>query len=106
MRRERYIVDGLLTGLMRSVGILLLSAVTVLTVMSCGGSDDTVSPDLPKGDRPIAFSGSLSESQSETHARTRVSATPLSATHQTFYVWAYKNKNSDIESVMQKYINR
>ena len=110
MRRERFTDKRMLTGLKRLVGSLLLLAVTVLIVVSCGGSDDTPDtpnppvPQQPKTDIPIAFSGSLSEGESESHARTRATTTPLSATHQTFYVWAYKNPASgSTETVMKDY---
>ena len=97
-----------MAGLLRPASILLLSALTALTVVSCGGSDDDATPEpllpQPKGDIPIAFSGSLSEEKSESHARTRATTTPLSDTHQTFYVWGYKNlSTATTENVMQSY---
>ena len=97
-----------MAGLLKPASVLLLSALTALTVMSCGGSDDDATPEpllpQPKGDIPIAFSGSLSEEKSESHARTRATIAPLSDTHQTFYVWGYKNLNATTtENVMQSY---
>ncbi len=97
-----------MAGLLRPASILLLSALTALTVVSCGGSDDDATPEppvpQPKADTPIAFSGSLSEDKSESHARTRATTALLSDTHQTFYVWGYKNLNATTtENVMQSY---
>ena len=101
-----------MTGLMRFAGILLLTALTAFAMVSCGGSDDapdtpTPNPPIPpqsKVETPIAFSGSLSEGGSESHARTRATTTPLSATHQTFYAWAYKNPSSgSTETVMKNF---
>lgn len=101
-----------MTGLMRLARIPLLTALTALAVVSCGGSDDapdtpTPNPPIPpqsKVETPIAFSGSLSEGGSESHARTRATTTPLSATHQTFYAWAYKNPSSgSTETVMKNF---
>lgn len=109
MRRERPFVDGLLTGLKRSAGILLLLALTALVVVSCGGSDDTPdtpnppTPPQPKADIPIAFAGSLAEGKSENHARTRAETQALSVTHPTFRAWAYKNTASTTETVMKDY---
>lgn len=92
-----------MAGLMRSAYILLLSALSAVVLLSCGGSGDEPAPDpvpQPEG-TPIAFSGNLSEGQSENHARTR---TALSATHTTFHVWAYKNPTSGpTETVMKNY---
>ena len=89
---------------MRLASILLLSAMSAVVLLSCGGSDDTPdtsTPSQPK-ETPIAFSGNLSEGGSESHARTR---TPLSATnHHSFQVWAYKNTTSGTETVMKNYI--
>lgn len=98
-----------MAGLLRPASVLLLSALTALAVVSCGGSDDASTPEppvppQPKVDAPIAFSGSLSEGESESHARTRAATTPLSDTHKTFKVWGYKNTNeSAAENVMQNY---
>ncbi|MBR7031214.1 MAG: hypothetical protein IKI06_08280, partial [Prevotella sp.] len=101
-------IGSRMAGLMRSASILLLSAMSTVVLLSCGGSGDEPAPDpvdpQPKG-TPIAFSGSLSEGQSENHARTRATTTnPLSATHQTFHVWAYKNPaTGSTETVMKNY---
>ena len=97
-----------MAGLLRPASILLLSALTALAMVSCGGSDDDATPEpplpQPKADTPIVFSGSLSEDKSESHARTRATIAPLSDTHQTFYVWGYKNLNATTtENVMQSY---
>ena len=103
-------VERILTGLMRPVGILLMSVAMVLTVVSCGDSDDVVTPDTPQP-KPIAFSGSLSGSGSESASNTRATTpTPLheypDATHghTTFQVWSYKNTTANTtEVVMQNY---
>ena len=98
-----------MAGLLRLASVLLLSALTALAVVSCGGSDDTSTPEppvppQPRAETPIAFSGSLSEDKGESHARTRAATTPLSDTHKTFKVWGYKNTNeSAAENVMQNY---
>ena len=87
--------------------MVLVMAATLC--IGCGGSGDEpggspVPQPQPNGDAPISFSGSLSEGESESHARTRTGATALSATHQTFYAWAYKNPTaSTYETVMQKF---
>lgn len=91
---------------MQSAGILLLSALMAVAVVSCGGSDDVTTPDTlepfppqPNTDRPIVFTGRLSESENENFARTRAGETsvPLEEFpdaehgHKTFHAWAYKN---------------
>lgn len=112
MKRMEHTIGSRMTGLMRLARIPLLTALTALAVVSCGGSDDapdtpTPNPPIPpqsKVETPIAFSGSLSEGGSESHARTRATTTPLSATHQTFYAWAYKNPSSgSTETVMKNF---
>ena len=101
-------VERMLTGLMRPVGILLMSAATVLNVVSCGDSDDTVTPD-PSQPKPIAFSGSLSGSESESNTRATSPAAlqeypDAEHGHTTFYVWSYKNPTaSTYETVMKDY---
>lgn len=108
-----------MAGLLRPASILLLSALTALAMVSCGGSEDT--PDTPeppvppeplepKTEFPIAFSGSLSESESETATRAE-SPVPLQEYpdaehgHTTFHAWSYKNTTaSTTEVVMQDYI--
>lgn len=98
-----------MAGLLRPASVLLLSALTALAFVSCGGSDDASTPEppvppQPRAETPIAFFGSLSEDKSESHARTRAATTPLSDTHKTFKVWGYKNTNeSAAENVMQNY---
>ena len=104
MRQMEHTIGSRMAGLMRLASILLLSAMSAVVLLSCGGSGDEPAPDpvnpQPEG-TPIAFSGNLSEGQSENHARTRAA---LSATHTTFYVWAYKNPASgSTETVMQNY---
>ena len=105
-----FIIGNRITDLRRSAGILLLSAMAVIAV-SCGGSGDTTQdipeplPPQPNGNTPIAFNGSLSEGESETHARTRATTSPLSASHHTFYAWAYKNPTSGSpETVMRGFV--
>lgn len=106
MRRLEHTIGRRMAGLMRSASILLLSAMSAVVLLSCGGSGDEPAPDpvpQPEG-TPIAFSGSLSEGQSENHARTRATTSPLSSTHQTFHVWAYKNPaTGSTETVMKNY---
>lgn len=112
----KYTTGSRVADLMRSAAFLLLAVLTVMAVGACGGSEDT--PDTPeppvppeplepKTEFPIAFSGSLSESESETRA------TPPAALqeypdaehgHKTFYVWSYKNPTaSTCETVMKNY---
>lgn len=106
MRRLEYIIWSRMTDLMQSAGILLLSALMAVAVVSCGGSDDVTTPDTlepfppqPNTDRPIVFTGRLSESENENFARTRAGETsvPLEEFpdaehgHKTFHAWAYKN---------------
>lgn len=107
MRRLEHTIGSRMAGLMRSASLLLLSAMSTVVLLSCGGSGDEPAPDpvdpQPKG-TPIVFSGSLSEGQSENHARTRATTSPLSSTHQTFHVWAYKNPaTGSTETVMKNY---
>ena len=108
MRRMEHAIGSRVADLMRLASILLLSVLTALAVVSCGGSDDTPGtpnppvPPQPKADAPIAFSGNLSDGKSESHARTR--ATDLEESHTTFYAWAYKNPSSGpTETVMHNY---
>lgn len=90
---------------------IIFQALLAMMFVACGGSDDVTPPVPPVPDPPqpkaevaIAFSGSLGEGESESHARTRATTSPLSATHQTFYAWAYKNPASgSTETVMQNY---
>lgn len=90
-------VESMLAGLKRSVGTLLLLTATVFTVVSCSGSDDTPAPNPPVPpqpgiEKPIAFSGNLSEGKSENHARTRAGLeTILPDGQKNFKVWTVKN---------------
>lgn len=106
MRQMEHTIGSRMAGLMRLACLLLLSAMSAVVLLSCGGSGDEPAPDpvpQPEG-TPIAFSGSLSEGQSENHARTRATTSPLSSTHQTFHVWAYKNPaTGSTETVMKNY---
>ena len=103
MRRMEYTIGSRVAGLLRPAGQLLLSAVTAVALLSCGGSgDEPGGAPMPKGEKPIAFSGNLAESHSESHARTRT--TYLRDTHTTFHAWAYKNPTSgSAETVMKDY---
>ena len=78
-----------------------------MLLSSCGGSGDEPGVDpvpQPNDPTPIAFSGGLAESHSESHARTRATTAALSETHEQFHVWAYKNPTSgSAETVMQNY---
>jgi hypothetical protein len=106
-----------MTDLMQSAGILLLSALMAVAVVSCGGSDDVTTPDTlepfpPQSntDRPIVFTGRLSESENENFARTRAGETsvPLGEFpdaehgHKTFHAWAYKNTPVYTHDVVMK----
>ena len=112
MRRERETVDRLLTDLKRSAGTLLLLTATVFTVVSCSGSDDTPAPNPPVPpqptiEKPIAFSGSLSEGKSESHNNTRADG-GLENVSTNFKVWTVKNSGytteyTDPEFVMWNY---
>lgn len=91
-------VESMLTGLKRSVGTLLLLTATVFTVVSCSGSDDTLAPNPPVPpqpgiEKPIVFSGNLSEGKSENHARTRAGLETVWAddADKKFKVWTVKN---------------
>lgn len=96
-------VESMLTGLKRSVGTLLLLTATVLTVVSCSGSDDTLAPNPPVPpqpgiEKPIVFSGNLSEGKSESHARTRAGLeTILPDGQKSFKVWTVKNNGYTTE---------
>ena len=84
-----------MTDLMRSASVLLLSALTVLAVVSCsGGGDDDVTPEPkpvdPDPDVAILFSA-LEQAESDV---TRA-ATPLEEKVQKFTVYGYKNKTSE-----------
>jgi hypothetical protein len=97
MRRERITVESMLAGLKRSVGTLLLLTAMVFTVVSCSGSDDAPAPNPPVPpqpgiEKPIVFSGNLSEGKSESHARTRAGLeTILPDGQKNFKVWTVKN---------------
>ena len=107
MRRMEHTTGSRVADLIRLASMLLLSVLTTLAVVSCGGSGDEPGGDpapVPNEPMPIVFSGSLSEGESESHARTRTTTNPLSATHQAFHVWAYKNPASgSTETVMRDY---
>lgn len=84
-----------LTDLMRSASVLLLSALTVLAVVSCsGGGDDDVTPGPkpvdPDPEVAILFSASEQVESDVTRA-----ATPLEEKVQKFTVYGYKNKTSE-----------
>lgn len=90
--------------------IALMLAATLW--ISCGGSGDEPEGDPVSKDRPIVFSGMLSEGKSENHARTRDggSTVPLQEFpsvehgHTTFHVWSYKTKkDNSLDEVMKNY---
>lgn len=97
MKRMEHTIGSKMTNLMRSACVLLLSALTALAVVSCGGSDDAPAPNPPVPpqpgiEKPIVFSGSLSEGKSESHARTRAGLeTILPDGQKNFKVWTVKN---------------
>ena len=101
---------------MRPASVLLLSVLTVIAFLSCGGSsDDTPDTPVPQPkENPIVFSGSLSEGKSESQTQSRAGETsvPLyeyptaEAGHTSFHAWSYKTKTSDplaIDEVMKDY---
>lgn len=95
MRRTDSKIWQWLTDLMRSASILLLSALTVLAVVSCsGGGDDDVTPGPkpvdPDPEVAILFSASEQAESDVTRA-----ATPLEEKVQKFTVYGYKNKTSE-----------
>ena len=84
--------------------------------ISCGGSGDEPggNPTPQPTERPIVFSGTLSDGDSETHARTRAGEpVPLQYFptqengHTSFHVWSYKTKTTDpslvLDVVMRNY---
>lgn len=93
---------------MRFRHIVLMLAATLW--IGCGGSGDEPGGNPGSKDRPIVFSGSLSENQSETHARTRDggSTVPLQEFptpehgHTSFHVWSYKTKSDNSRDVVMK----
>ena len=87
MKRERETVEWTPTGLMRFVGFLLLSATTAIGVVSCSGSDDTVSPapTLPTTETAISFKSGLADNEEVTRSE------GLEQKVETFKVWSYKN---------------
>lgn len=95
--------------------IALMLAATLW--IGCGGSGDepgnNPGPTPQPKERPIVFSGSLSDGDSETHAKTRsgdpvpLQYYPTEANgHTSFHVWSYKTKDDDnhtLEIVMKNY---
>ena len=99
MRRTDSNVWQWLTDLMRSASVLLLSALTVLAVVSCsGGGDEPGTPGTTPGqpeepgnsDVAILFSASHQHDTDVTRAET-----PLEEKVQKFTVYGYKNKVGD-----------
>lgn len=98
MRRTDSNLWHRLTDLMRSASVLLLSALTMLAVVSCSGSGDDPEtpgttperPDEHEEDLPILFSASEQEEGSVTRADT-----PLENTFTSFVVYGFKNKDGD-----------
>lgn len=91
-------------GLMRSAGVLWLSAMTVIAVVSCGGDDESPAPDPPAptppaAEVPISFQGDLGDGQ----AVTRSTEIGLNTKYTAFRVWGYKNGTSGYQEVMYGY---
>ena len=105
MKRETRNVK-LTKTIISQIGILcLISIITLLTLVSCGGggSDDLGAPQTAGQKEelvPITFNGS----QGIESAVTRASGTPLSEKAQHFHVWGYKNiQNSPTQTVFPGY---
>ena len=91
-------------GLMRSAGVLWLSAMTVIAVVSCGGDDESPAPEPPAptppaAEVPISFQGDLGDGQ----AVTRSTEIGLNTKYTAFRVWGYKNGTSGYQEVMNGY---
>ncbi len=91
-------------GLMRSAGVLWLSAMTVIAVVSCGGDDESPAPEPPAptppaAEVPISFQGDLGDGQ----AVTRSTEIGLNTKYTAFRVWGYKKGTSGDQKVMNGY---
>ena len=91
-------------GLMRSAGVLCLSAMTVIAVVSCGGDDESPAaeppaPTPPVAEVPISFQGDLGDGQ----AVTRSTEIGLNTKYTAFRVWGYKKGTSGDQEVMYGY---
>lgn len=89
---------------MRSAGVLCLSAMTVIAVVSCGGDDESPAPEPPAptppaAEVPISFQGDLGDGQ----AVTRSTEIGLNTKHTAFRVWGYKDGTSGYQEVMNGY---
>ena len=84
-----------MTDLMRSASVLLLSALTVLAVVSCSsGGDDDVTPE-PKPVDPAPDVAILVSASEQAESDVTRAATPLEEKVQKFTVYGYKNKTSE-----------
>lgn len=77
----------------------------ILTLVGCGSEDTSNPPDPQPGqEMPIAFSGSLSDEATGSITRTGSTGAEAAAKlNNTFTVWAFKNKGSDKQTVMNGY---
>ena len=95
MRRTDIDIRRRITDLMRFAGVLLLSAWTMLAVVSCGssGGDDPDSPTPNKPDTPIAFFAFQQDEQTITRAG-GLEEEGIT----TFIVYGYKNMEYSVGS--------
>lgn len=86
------------------IGILcLISMITLLTLVSCGGGGDDLGAPMTEAPNdelvPITFSGS----EGAEAAVTRAEGSPLSNVATRFQVWGYKNMTSETQKVFPCY---
>lgn len=84
--------------------------ILMMTALLIGGGCGQNAGDEPGGgstpqpnEKAIAFTGDLSEDQSVSHARTRAGEVGLETIYQRFKVWAFKNRSSSVDIVMNGY---
>ena len=108
MRRTDRDIRHRMTDLMRSASVLLLSAWTMLAVVSCSGGGDDVGttpqpgPDGPDNNVAILFSASHEADTDVTRAES-----PLESVVKSFVVWGYKNSgeyDQTVQTVFPGYI--
>ena len=101
MRRTDSNIWHRMTDLMRSASVLLLSALTVLAVVSCSGGGDEpgtpgTTPGNPDNNAPILFSASHEANTDVTR-----SESPLELKVKSFIVYGYKNSGTDYSGVQK-----
>lgn len=101
MRRTDSNIWHRVTDLMRSASLLLLSALTVLAVVSCSGGGDEpgtpgTTPGNPDNNAPILFSASHEANTDVTR-----SESPLELKVKSFIVYGYKNSGADYSGVQK-----